>query len=108
VSNGKDLCNFQPELLNRTYQRKQYHPDAEVGSYIYCHEFAIYPEDTRNATGHISTSTLGNLTLVLTVPIPKVTTVSPSTSSIVFQVDCHSKSYNLMQARGGSIAKALN
>jgi len=104
VSAGKDLFNFQPELLNRTYQRKQYHPDAEVGSYVYCHEFAIYPEDTRNATGHISTSTLGNLTLVLNVAIP----ITRTAATITLQVDCHSKAYNLMQARGGSIAKALN
>lgn len=107
VSNGKDLCNYQPELLNRTYQRKQYHPDAEVGSYVYCHEFAIYPEDTRNATGHISTSTLGNLTLVIQLNTPALIAGSAA-GSLTLQVDAHSKAYNLMQSRGGSIAKALN
>jgi hypothetical protein len=107
VSNGKDLYNYQPELLNRTYQRKQYHPDAEVGAYVYCHEFAIYPEDTRNATGHISTSTLGNLTLVIQLNTPALPATSAA-GSLTLQVDCHSKSYNLMQSRGGSIAKALN
>jgi hypothetical protein len=107
VSNGKDLYNYQPELLNRTYQRKQYHPDAEIGAYVYCHEFAIYPEDTRNATGHISTSTLGNLTLVIQLNTPALTAGS-AVGSLTLQVDCHSKSYNLMQSRGGSIAKALN
>ena len=107
VSNGKDLCNYQPELLNRTYQRKQYHPDAEVGAYIYCHEFAIYPEDTRNATGHISTSTLGNLTLVIQLNTPALI-AGTAAGALTLQVDAHSKAYNLMQSRGGSIAKALN
>ena len=65
VANGKDLNNYSPELFNRTLYRKTYHPDAQVGNYIYHVPFALFPEDVRNATGHISASTLGNLTLVI-------------------------------------------
>jgi len=107
VAGGKDLYNYQPELLNRTYQRKLYQPDAEVGAYVYCHEFAIYPEDNRNATGHISTSTLGNLTLVIRLNTPALPAGSAA-GSLTLQVDAHSKAWNLMQSRGGSITKALN
>ena len=100
VSNGKDLFNFVPELYLRTHVRKQYHPDAEVGSYIYSFPFAIFPEDCRNATGHISTATLGNLQLVLQISV--------NGPEFTYQVDCWSLAYNLMQSRGGSIVKALN
>ncbi len=100
VSGGKDLYNLIPELFSRTHVRKQYHPDAEVSAYVYQQSFAIYPEDTRNATGHISTSTLGNLTLVVNI--------MSQGPAFTYQVDCHAKTYNLMQSRGGSIAKALN
>jgi hypothetical protein len=104
VSTGKDLFNYAPDLWNRTHMRKQYHADSEVTNFIYSHSFAIYPEDDKNATGHISTSTLGNLTLVIQLFVPN----TPTPGTMVLQVDAHSKAYNLMQSRAGSMAKAQN
>jgi len=96
---GKDMQNLEPELWVRTHDRKNYHPDAETGAYIYHHSFAIYPEDCRNATGHVSTSVLGNLTLQIVLP--------SLGTGITFRVDAYNVCYNLMQSRAGSIAKAL-
>jgi len=99
LAGGKDMQNLEPELWIRTHDRKQYHPDAEIGSYVYHHSFAIYPEDCRNATGHVSTSVLGNLTLQIVLP--------SLGTGVTFRVDAYSVCYNLMQCRAGSIAKAL-
>lgn len=89
MAGGKDLQNLEPELYIRAMDRKQYHPDAELGSYVYHHAYAIYPEDSRNATGHISASVLGNLTLQINV-------LSMGTG-VTFRVDVYDLSYNLIQ-----------
>lgn len=96
---GKDLQNDEPELYVRAADRKFYHPNAEIANNIYHHAWAIYPEDVKNATGHTSASVLGNLNLVLNLQSLGATTT--------LQVDVFSYPYNLMQARAGSIAKAL-
>jgi hypothetical protein len=106
VANGKDLNNFAPELFNRTLYRKTYHPDAQTGNFIYSIPFALFPEDARNATGHISASTLGNLSLVIQLFPPVIPT--NVAGSLVLQVDAHSKCHNIMQHKAGSVAKALN
>lgn len=96
---GKDLFNPEPEFYIRAEDRKQYHVESQVGNLIYHRSFAIYPEDSRNATGHASASVLGNLTLQLIMP-------SPGTN-VTLQCDVFSKSWNLMQTRAGAVAKAL-
>jgi hypothetical protein len=96
---GKDLFNHEPEFYIRAEDRKQYHPDSQVGNLVYHRSFAIYPEDPKNATGHASASVLGNLTLQIVMP-------SPGTN-YTLQCDVFSKSWNIMQTRAGSIAKAL-
>lgn len=102
VAAGKDMQNEQPEFHIRGVDRKTYHPDAEIADFIYHHSFALYPEDTRNATGHVSTSVLGNLTLQITMINPQ-----SGASGVVLQVDAYSFAYNLMQSRSGAITKAL-
>ncbi len=99
TAGGKDLQNDVPELYGRTHIRKQYHPDAQTGGGVHMIAFAIYPEDTKNATGHASASVLGTLAL-------NIVCVNPG-AAIILQVDVWSKSYNLMQARRGGINKAL-
>ena len=99
-ANGKDLYNEIPELLARTVERKKYHPDAEIGNFVYEHSFAIYPEDSKNATGTISPSVLGQLTLVI-----KITSLGPG---VTFQVDAYNLAMNLNQSRAGGFAKVLN
>lgn len=96
---GKDMFNLQPEFLSRTFDRKTYHPDSQVGNLIYHRSFAIFPEDCKNATGHASASVLGKLTLQL-----QLNSLGPG---YTLQCDVYSKSYNLMQTRAGAIAKAL-
>jgi len=97
---GKDLFNDEPELFNRTYERHLFHPDSEIRDFIYSRSFAAFPDDDRNASGHVSTSTLGNFTLNITMPSPG--------PLIVLQVDVYSLVYNIDQYRSGSVAKALN
>jgi len=100
TSGGKDLQNAIPELFARSYVRKKFHADAQTGGGVYHLSYAIYPEDTRNATGHASASVLGALNLNITLANPG--------ASKVLQVDVWSKGYNLMQSRAGGISKALH
>lgn len=96
---GKDMFNAEPEFFIRGVDRKQYHPDSQLGNLIYHRSFSIYPEDHKNATGHASASVLGKLNLQLVL-----NSLGPE---VVVQVDVYAKSYNLIQTRAGSIAKAL-
>lgn len=100
TAGGKDLQNAIPELWSRTHVRKQYHADSQTGGGVYMISFAIYPEDTKNATGHASASVLGALALNLVVNNPG--------AHIVLQVDTWEKGYNVIQARAGGISKVLH
>lgn len=100
TAGGKDLQNSLPELFARTHCRKEYHPDAQTGGAVYAITFAMFPEDTKNATGHASASVLGNLALNLVVANPG--------AHITLQVDVWAKGYNVIQSRAGGIAKALH
>jgi len=102
---GKDIYVYQPEFYNRSYVRKNYHPDSQIADGIYCIPFAAFPEDRKNATGHQSASVLGQLYLHIEFPAaPGITGGAFPT----FQVDVYSHSHNLMQSRAGGIAKALH
>lgn len=100
TAGGKDLMNDVPELYGRTAIRKEYHPDAQIGGGVYTISFAIYPEDTKNATGHASASVLGALALNIVMPNPG--------AHIIAQVDVWEKGYNIVQARAGGISKVLH
>ena len=100
TAGGKDMINPLPELYTRCHARKEYHPDAQTSGAVYHLPFAVFPEDSRNATGHASASVLGNLALVITCTNPG--------AHIVLQVDVWSMGYNVNQSRAGGIAKALH
>ncbi len=87
-------------VWNRTAIRKTYHPDAQIVGAVYVIPFARYPEDRRNATGFISAAVSGNLTMRITLPNPG--------SGVTYRFDAYVHSHNLLQSRGGSIAKAYN
>lgn len=84
---------------NRAQMRKSYHKDAQIVGAIYCIPFARFPEDCKNATGFLSASTLGVLTLEVTYRDPG--------NNITYQFDLWDRCYNLMQSRGGGIVAAL-
>lgn len=100
TAGGKDMINPLPELYTRCHVRKEYHPDAQTSGAVYHLPFALFPEDSRNGTGHASASVLGNLALVIVVTNPG--------AHIVLQVDVWSFGYNVNQSRAGGIAKALH
>lgn len=99
-ANGKQIYQEQTEFFNRTEQRKRYHKDAQIADPFYMISFANFPEDRRNATGHISASVLGKLELVLTLTDWAV--------AQTLRVDCYAHSHNIMQHRSGGVTKALH
>lgn len=111
-ANGKQIFS-QPitDFVARTNVRKFYHPDSTIGDPIYCIPFAQFPEDPKNATGHLSAAVLGKLVLRLTIPNSTVNTVYAcevwSHSVICFFVLLTNflltsfLKYNVIQARAG-------
>lgn len=98
---GKSLySSAHSGFWNRTHVRKSYHPDAQIVGAVYVVPFSLFPEDRKNATGHMSASVLGALQLEIELPNPG--------NTIDYEVTLHSKSHNLMQSRAGSVGKALN
>ena len=97
---GKDLLQLQPQFWNRTFVRKYYHLDSQIGDNIFIIPFAAFVEDRFNATGSMAASVLGNLNLQINLPNPG--------SDISYQCDVYVHSHNLMQCRAGGIVKALN
>lgn len=87
------------DFWDRAMIRKKYFPDAQVGDFIYIKSPALFPVDSKNATGHISPSTTGNMKLELNVNNPG--------STIVYLVSVFSNCHNLMQSRTGGLGKAL-
>ncbi len=100
LSNGQEIVRPQTDLYNRTEVRKRYHPDAQVADFIYCIPFALFPEDRKNATGHLPASNLGNLELEITMNAFAV--AAPK------RVDIYVHSHNLIQHRDGNVTKVLN
>lgn len=98
-ANGKVILPEQEELWNRVHVRQRYHPDTQIADPIYTVVFAIFPEDRKNATGHQNAAHLGHMELVIT--LADFAVASPR------RVDVFAHSHNLMQSRGGSVAKAL-
>lgn len=98
-ANGKEIFASNTDLMNRAYIRKYYHPDSQAVDPVYTIPLAFFPEDRRNATGHLSASVLGNMTLDIVLPDPGAT--------IVYQIDIWVHSHNIIQSRGGGITKAL-
>ena len=100
-ANGKQIFS-QPisEFVARTNVRKFYHRDSQIADPIYSVSFAQFPEDHKNATGHLSAAVLGKLVLRLTIANASVNTV--------YACELWSHSYNVMQSRAGGITKALN
>lgn len=96
---GKNLYTFQTDFHNRTAVRSYYHTTPQIGDFIYTIPMCKFPEDRANASGHLSASVLGNLTLTINLPNPG--------STITYQVDVFTHSHNLMQSRAGGIVKAL-
>jgi hypothetical protein len=100
-SNGKQIfSSATTDLINRTVIRKHYHPGSQIKDNIYCISFAQFPEDSINATGHMSAAVLGNLLLRIEIADP-----GPSET---WACEVWSHSYNVTQARAGGITKALN
>jgi len=97
---GKDLLSLQPQFWNRTFVRKYYHLDSQIGDNIFIIPFAAFCEDRFNATGSMAASVLGNLNLQITLPNPG--------SQISYQCDVYVHSHNLIQCRAGGTVKALN
>lgn len=99
-SNGKILWQSQEEAWNRLAVRERYHPDCQIADPFYIVPIAAFPEDRKNATGHLSGSVLGKLELVVTMPDVA------ATQAIRFDVFAHS--HNFLQHRSGGVAKALH
>ncbi len=99
-ASGKDIIADTTRLYNVSTLRKNYHPDAQAADPIITIPFALFPEDTKNATGHQAASVLGQLELVIQVRDPS--------TAITYQVDAWSHSHNVMQSRAGGIGKALH
>lgn len=87
------------DFWNRAMMRKKYFPDAQVGDYIYIRSPALFPVDAKNATGHLSPATTGNMKLGVTVNNPG--------AGITYIVNIFSNAHNLMQSRTGGLGKAL-
>jgi hypothetical protein len=101
LSAGKTLyANPFTDLWNRATVRKLYHRDSQIADPVYCDPIAQFPEDRKNATGHLSASVLGQLYLQINLPDPG--------PYITYGIEVFSHSHNLMQSRAGGIAKALN
>lgn len=101
IANAKQIfATPQTDFWNRSAVRKSYHPDSQIADPIYVLPLAEFPQDRKNATGHLSASVIGNLQLQVDLPNPG--------STIAYQVTVWSHSHNLMQSRLGGIAKALN
>ncbi len=99
-SNGKTIFRSQTDLWNRAGVRARYHPDSQIADSIYIIPLCDFPEDRKNASGHLSASALGSKELVITLP--------DWAATINYRVDVYSHSHNLLQSRGGSIAKTFN
>lgn len=89
---------------NRAYIRKFYHPNSHVRGAILSISFARYPEDRRNATGHISAAVAGQLGIELIVHNPGAGPLG--TTPIQYHAAVHAHCYNFWQSRGGGIAAA--
>lgn len=83
---------------NRSQIRKFYHPKAQLRGAIYIISFARFPEDQRNATGHISAAVAGQLGLEIVTRDPGPT--------IRYRASVYVHVHNFMQSRGGGIASA--
>lgn len=87
------------DFWNRAMMRKKYFPDAQLGEAIYIKSPALFPLDSKNATGHISPATTGNMKLEVVVNNPG--------NTISYLVSVFSNCHNLMQSRTGGLGKAL-
>ncbi len=97
---GKPLyAEAMPEFWNRTSVRKMVHKDSQIVAAVYTIPFARFPEDCKNATGFMSASVLGTLTLDLVFRDPG--------QQVTYEMNLYSRAYNLMQSRGGGISAAL-
>lgn len=98
---GKSLySSAHTGFWNRTHIRKSYHLDSQIVGSVYVLPLSKFPEDRKNATGHMSASVLGALQLEIELPNPG--------NTIDYRLDLWSHSHNLMQSRAGAIGKALN
>lgn len=100
VANGKVIYQSQEELFNRTIVRHRYHPDSQISDAFYVIPFAEFPEDYKNATGHLSAQVLGKLELCITVLDWAATQRR--------RIDVYAHSHNFIQSRAGGITKALH
>lgn len=98
-ANGKVLIDSQPELWNRARVRPEYFEGCSIAGPIYIVPFSLFPADRRNCTSSQAMSNLGKVELVI---------VLPDWAATQRRVDVWSHSRNIMQMRGGTIAKALN
>ena len=89
---------------NRSRVRKFYHPNSQLRGAVYHISFARYPEDRRNATGHISAAVAGQLGLEIVLPNPGAGPLG--TTPIRYEASVYGHVYNFMQSRGGGIAAA--
>lgn len=70
AANNSLTSGVVEDFWNRAMIRKFYHPDSQISDPIYVASFSLYPQDYKNATGHMSPSVLGNLQLRVRVANP--------------------------------------
>lgn len=85
-----------PDFWNRAMIRKFYHPDSQISDPIYVASFALYPQDYKNATGHLSPSVLGNLQL-------KIRFLNPG-AGVRYRLQFANHCHNAMQSVRGAIS----
>jgi hypothetical protein len=89
----EDISGF----WNRTRMRQIFHPrKGSASGTIFFISFARYPEDSINATGHLSAAVAGQLGLEVVVRNPG--------NTITYEVNTWAHTHNFMQSRGGGVA----
>lgn len=87
------------DFWNRTMERKSYFPDSQIAEPFYVRAFSQFPQDSKNSSGHISPSTVGNMNLQITLPNPG--------NTITYLVQVFSHCHNAMQTTNGGRGKVL-
>lgn len=87
------------DFWNRSMERKTYFPDARFSEPFYVRSWSQFPLDTKNSSGHISPSTVGNMGVDLQLKNPG--------NTIRYLVSVFSHCHNAIQTCNGGRGKVL-
>lgn len=87
------------DFWNRAVERKLYFPDSQIAEPIYVRSWSSFPQDSKNSSGHISPSVVGNMGCELVVANPG--------NTITYIVSFFSKCHNGIQTVRGGRGKLL-